>query len=82
MNPHDCLTSPSRFSAGALDDANSLPRIRHHATHVLDQWTVEIFQEPAQNDFLARVAGLPGIMGRGSTEAASVSQLRHLLRRA
>jgi hypothetical protein len=70
-------TNTSQLAAGHGQASRS--RIRRHSTHVLDGWTLEIFLEPSRDCFLARVVGLPGLVGRGPTEAASVSQLRRLL---
>lgn len=75
----DCRPNASERSPVVEGDSSRLSTIRPHATHVLDQWRVEIFREPEQSDYLARVVGLPGLLGRGPTEAASVNQLRKML---
>lgn len=79
MELHDHPTTCSEPPLDATEAAPHFSRIRRHSSYALDQWTVEIFVDPDENHFLARVAGLPGLVGRGSTEAASVSQLRRLL---
>jgi len=77
MTLHDCPTSDSPASANGY--GANLSTIRPHSSHILDGWKVEIFHEPLQDCFLARVVGLPGLVGRGPTEPASIGQLRKRL---